>query len=93
MKALILAGAMTLAIGTTCFANGLYWVVGSRATGKCKIVTRNPIVFMYGGGDIWFGDGPYRSMSDAKLARSTILVCPVEVDPPTDCKDSCGTRY
>jgi hypothetical protein len=35
---------------------------------------------MYGGGDFWFGDGPYRSVADAKLARSTIGVCP-EKDP------------
>jgi hypothetical protein len=27
-------------------------------------------------GDIWFGDGPYRSLGDAKLARSTIGACP-----------------
>lgn len=80
MKALILAGAMTLAIGTVSFADGLYWVVGNRATNKCDIVTRNPVVYMYGGGNFWFGDGPYRSLADAKLARSTIGVCP-EKDP------------
>ena len=44
MKALLLAGAMTLATGTACFADGLYWVVGNRATGKCDIVTSNPVV-------------------------------------------------
>jgi hypothetical protein len=27
-------------------------------------------------GNIWFGDGPYKSMADAKLARSTIRACP-----------------
>jgi len=32
MKALVLSGAMTLAIGTVSFADGLYWVVGNRAT-------------------------------------------------------------
>ncbi|MGY3652705.1 hypothetical protein ACVWW2_007996 [Bradyrhizobium sp. LM4.3] len=27
-------------------------------------------------GDVWFGDGPYKSKADAKLARSTIRACP-----------------
>jgi len=93
MKAWILASAMTLAIGTACFANGLYWVVGNRTTNKCEIVTRNPVIYQYGGGDFWFGDGPYGSVADAKLARSTILVCPKDEDPPVNCKDSCGKRY
>jgi hypothetical protein len=79
MKPLILAGAMMFAIGTACFADGLFWVVGNRATGKCEIVTSNPIVI----GDIWFEDGPYRSLADAKLARSTIGACP-EKDPSAD---------
>jgi hypothetical protein len=79
MKTLILAGAMTMAIGTVGFADGLYWVVGNRATNKCEIVTSNPVVI----GDIWFEDGPYRSLADAKLARSTIRVCP-EKDPSAD---------
>jgi hypothetical protein len=79
MKALILAGATTLAIGTASLADGLYWVVGNRATNKCEIVTSNPIVV----GDIWFADGPYRSLADAKLARSTIGVCP-KVDPSAE---------
>lgn len=87
MKALILAVAMTVAIGTACFADGLYWVVGNRATNKCDIVTRNPIII----GDIWFGDGPYRSVADAKLARSTIGACPKD-EPPAECKDSCEQR-
>jgi len=92
MKAMMLAGAMTLAIGTACFANGLYWVVGNRATNKCDIVTSNPVIYAYGGGDIWFGDGPYRSIDDARLARSTIGVCPKE-DPPAACREGCGKRY
>jgi hypothetical protein len=79
MKPLILAGAMMFVIGTACFADGLFWVVGNSATGKCEIVTSNPIVT----GDIWFEDGPYRSLSDAKLARSTIGACP-EKDPSAD---------
>ena len=78
MRALILAGA-TLAVGTVALADGLYWVVGNRATDKCEIVTSNPVV----SGDIWFADGPYRSLQDAKLARSTIGACP-EKDPSAD---------
>ena len=34
-------------------------------------------------GDIWFGDGPYKSKADAKLARSTIRACPA-VNPDED---------
>jgi hypothetical protein len=79
MKPLILAGAMLLAIGTACFADGMFWVVGNRATSTCDIVTSNPII----DGDLWFEDGPYRSLGDAKLARSTIGACP-EKDPSAD---------
>ena len=80
MKALILAGAMTVALATASFADGRYWVVGNRATNRCEIVTSNPIVT----GDIWFEDGPYNSAEDAKLARSTISACPKDDkdDPP-----------
>jgi hypothetical protein len=79
MKSLIAAGAITLTIGSACFADGRYWVVGNRATNRCEIVTSNPIVI----GDVWFEDGPYKSLGDAKLARSTIKVCP-KVDPVAD---------
>jgi hypothetical protein len=79
MKSLILAGVITAAIGTVGFADGLYWVVGNSATNKCDIVTSNPVVI----GNIWFGDGPYKSLADAKLARSTISACP-EKDPTAD---------
>jgi hypothetical protein len=87
MKTLILAGALILTTGAVSLADGLYWVVGNRATNKCDIVSSNPVIV----GDIWFGDGPYKSMDDAKLARSTIGACPKE-DPSTDCKDSCDKR-
>jgi hypothetical protein len=76
MKALILAGAITVAIGTAGFAEGLFWVVGNHATNRCEIVTSNPVV----DGDIWFEDGPYNSAADAKLARSTINACPNKDD-------------
>lgn len=72
LKRLILAGTLLLASGTASLADGSFWVVGNRATGKCNIVTSNPVI----NGDIWFGDGPYRSKADAKLARSTIRACP-----------------
>ena len=76
MKSLLLAGAMIVATEATSYGDGLYWVVGNRATNKCDIVTQNPSIHPYGGGDFWFGDGPYRSLADAKLARSTIRACP-----------------
>jgi hypothetical protein len=76
MKSLLLAGAIMVATATVCFAD--YWVVGNRATGKCDIVTSNPVINPYG--TPYFGDGPYKSLADAKLARSTIRACP-EKDP------------
>jgi hypothetical protein len=72
VRSLILAAAGLCIITTASFADGLFWVVGNRATGKCEIVTSNPVV----DGDIWFQDGPYKSADEAKLARSTIRVCP-----------------
>ncbi|WGD53836.1 hypothetical protein QA641_08035 [Bradyrhizobium sp. CB1650] len=86
MNRFILAGALLLASGTAGLAEGLFWVVGNRATGKCNIVTSNPVI----AGDIWFGDGPYKSKADAKLARSTIRACPVVT--PDDEKDEDSTN-
>lgn len=78
-KSLLLAGAHACAVGTACYAGGGYWVVGNRATNTCDIVTSNPVI--NGSiGPIFFGSGPYKSLDDAKLARSTISVCP-EKDP------------
>ncbi len=56
-----------------CDRDGLFrgWVVSDRATGKCEIVTRNPLVI----DDIRFEDGPYGSFNDAKLTRRP-GVCP-----------------
>jgi hypothetical protein len=80
----MLTGALVL-ISSASYADGRYWVVGNRATGKCDIVTANPVI---GGGSAYdngrgysFGDGPYRSKDDAKLARTTIGVCPKVEDP------------
>jgi hypothetical protein len=86
MKRSIFAALVLLASGTVSFAEGLFWVIGNRATGKCTIVTRNPVII----GDIYFGDGPYKSMEDAKLARSTIRVCPPLT--PDEEKDEDGTN-
>ncbi|KJC45601.1 hypothetical protein [Bradyrhizobium sp. LTSP857] len=72
MTRLIFACSLLLASGTVSLADGMFWVVGNRATGKCNIVTSNPVI----DGNIWFGDGPYKSKDDAKLARSTIRACP-----------------
>ncbi|WP_439924668.1 hypothetical protein [Nitrobacter sp. JJSN] len=72
MKSLMLAVIFVCAAGSACFAEGQFWVVGNRATNTCDIVTSNPVI----DGNIWFGDGPYASLADAKLARSTISTCP-----------------
>jgi hypothetical protein len=77
VKSLLLAGAMMFAITTVCLAEEFYWVLGNRATNKCEIVTSNPVVI----GDIWFEDGPYKSLNDAELARSTIRACPKPPEP------------
>ena len=79
MKRLILASALIL-MSSPSFGDGQYWVAGNRATGKCDIVTSNPVI---GGGSAYdngggysFGDGPYKSKDDASLARTTIGICP-----------------
>jgi hypothetical protein len=82
MKSLLLAGVLSCAVGTACVAQGFpgysgFWVVGNHATNRCEIVTSNPVIDYT---VIWFGTGPYQSLDDAKLARSTIGACPKE-DP------------
>ena len=76
MKRLMLAGCFVFAAGAVSAADGQFWVVGNHATNQCEIVTKNPVI----NGDIWFGDGPYTSKDDAKLARSTINACPKVTD-------------
>ena len=77
MKSWIPAAAMTLGIATPCLAEGQYWVVGNRASNKCEIVTSNPVIYPNSSdGPFWFGTGPYQSLADARLARSTISQCP-----------------
>ncbi len=78
-RSLLLAGALTCA-ATACIAQMTYsgyWVVGNRATNTCEIVTSNPVIDYNVNS---FGTGPYQSLDDAKLARSTIGACPKE-DP------------
>ena len=87
MKSLLLAGAMTIATGTCALAQGGYWVIGNSATAKCEIVTSNPVINNEVGGAIWFGSGPYQSLDDAKLARSTIRGCPVVEEPSAEAPD------
>jgi hypothetical protein len=77
-KSVLLAGAMSCALGTACLAQIVYsgfWVVGNHATNRCEIVTSNPVIDYT---VIWFGSGPYQSLDDAKLARATISACPKE---------------
>ena len=88
MKSLLLAGVMIVATGACAFAQGGYWVVGDRATGKCEIVTSNPVINAQVGGNIWFGSGPYQSLGDAKLARWTIPQCPTAEEPPAETPDN-----
>jgi hypothetical protein len=63
-------------------------LVGNHATGKCEIVTSNPVINAQVGGNIWFGTGPYKSNDDAKLARSTIRSCPAMEEPPAETPDN-----
>jgi hypothetical protein len=83
MKSLLLAGALSSAATTACVAQAYsgYWVVGNGASRSCEIVTSNPVIDYYPGS---FGSGPYQSRDDARLARSTISVCPKEEPVPAN---------
>ncbi len=83
MQRLILAGVILMVFAAVGYAADRYWVVGNSATNKCEIVTSNPVI----AGDIWFGDGPYTSKADAKLARSTISECPQTPPDEEDAAD------
>lgn len=81
MKSLLLAGVMSVAFATASHAQ--YWVAGDRSTGKCNIVTSQPVTYglpAYADSPnqykTSFSSGPYKSREDAKLARSTISACP-----------------
>jgi len=75
MKSLLLAGLLGCAPACLAQATSGFWVVGNHSTARCEIVTSNPLIDYT---VIWFGAGPYRSLDDAKLARSTIRECPKE---------------
>jgi len=84
MKPYLLVTATVIATGTCAFAQSGFWVVGDSAAGKCEIVTSNPVINSQVGGNITFGSGPYKSMDDAKLARSNISECPPVPEPPAE---------
>ena len=42
MKPFLLAASILATTATAGMADGLYWVVGNRATSRCEIVTSNP---------------------------------------------------
>jgi hypothetical protein len=84
MKSFVLAGLMLGTVATASFADGGYWVVGNNETNSCEIATSNPVLNI--AGPRYFASGPYQSMDDAKLARSTISQCPKlpeDKQPPT----------
>ena len=91
MKSLLLAGIMSVAFATAGYAQ--YWVAGDRSTGKCDIVTSQPVTYglpAYDGSaseyKTSFTSGPYQSLADAKLARSGISACP-RPDPADEQKE------
>ena len=77
LRSLVLAGWATGAFTTASMAQMApgYWVVGNAAVHTCQIVTSNPVIDYNPGS---FGTGPYQSLADANLARSTIGACPRE---------------
>ena len=92
MRSLMLAGLMSVAFATAGQADQ-YWVAGDRSTGKCNIVTTQPVTFglpaYAADGNEYktsFTSGPYQSLDDAKLARSGISACPAEPEPADDKK-------
>jgi hypothetical protein len=92
MKSLMLAGVMSVALVSAGYADQ-FWVAGDRSTGRCRIVTSQPVTFGLpaydsAGGEYRtsFTSGPYKSLDDAKLARSGISACPPEPEP-ADGKD------
>ena len=91
MKSLLLAGIMSAAFATASYAQ--YWVAGDRSTGKCNIETSQPVTYglpaYESSGSEYktsFTSGPYKSLDDAKLARSGISACPPP-DPDDEKKD------
>jgi len=60
MMRTVLTAVLLVTTATAAWAEGLFWVVGNRATSRCEIVTSNPVVTIMGG-DIWFASGPFKS--------------------------------
>ena len=77
MRRILLAVTGLSLLSGIAFADS-FWVVGNRKTNRCEIVRQNPII----DGDLWFEDGPYKSKDDAKLAITTIRVCPPYQEKP-----------
>jgi hypothetical protein len=95
MKSLLLAGIMSVAFATACYAQN-YYVTGDRSTGKCNVVNSPtpPVVYglpAYAGSgseyNTSFASGPYKSLDDAKLARSGISECPAPASADEDKKE------
>jgi hypothetical protein len=95
MKSLLLAGIMSVTSVTASYAQ-YYWVTGDRGTGKCNIVNSasQPVAYglpAYAGSgseyNTSFASGPYKSLDDAKLARSTITECPQPSSTDGDAKE------
>jgi hypothetical protein len=63
-------------------------VAGNRATAKCEIATRNPVINAQVGGDIWFGSGPYKSLDDVKLPVRPSTSCPAVEEPLAETPDN-----
>jgi len=92
MKSLLLAGIVSVTFATASYAQ-TYWVTGDRSTGQCNVVNSAspPVVYglpaYAGSGSEYktsFASGPYKSLDDAKLARSGISECPA---PPASADD------
>lgn len=86
LKSFALAAALICGAVTSGHADGQFWVAGNRAKSSCDIVTSNPVITPIDGYS--FASGPYRSLDDAKLARTTIGSCPKVDDPPVSAPPS-----
>ena len=82
MKSLLLAGAMIVATGTAAFADGL--LLGGRQWRDQQMRHRDQQSRHQRASRRQYlvRDGPYKSIDDAKLARSTIDACPEEEPIP-----------
>ena len=81
MKSLLLAGADRRDRNLRFREGG----IGGRRPRDRQMRDRHeqPVINAQVGGNIWFGTGPYKSLDDAKLARSTIRNARGE-EPPAE---------